>query len=360
MPTKPRQLYHIFTRDITLATADVLHRILTRELKALFGVGMHNQVQYFNGKTVSIFRDITENLRLGSIVASKPVSYRAFSPAAEQRFRKDINELRRLLARARKSSPNVQRGILPVTARLLISTWPWGMTANMLPSAWKDQFLQKHPDDGLTIIDRMYQLRVFSEGWVEETDVFWMQFLGSIFKQHGYPMELRRVVRLRELLSIADGKPLPRVATLRKRYRGYIHYHGKLFLTHDLPGFLKKHRLHVDLPNVNTDVQEIRGMSANPAKALRAKVQLIRNRDDIPDFHAGNVLVTSMTSPDFVPAMKKASAIVTDEGGVTCHAAIVSRELGKPCIIGTKIATQVLKDGDMVEVDANKGIVKKV
>jgi pyruvate,water dikinase len=66
-----------------------------------------------------------------------------------------------------------------------------------------------------------------------------------------------------------------------------------------------------------------------------------------------------MTTPIFLPAMKKASAIITDEGGITCHAAIVSRELKKPCIIGTKIATQILKNGDLVEVDAERGIIKK-
>jgi len=75
-------------------------------------------------------------------------------------------------------------------------------------------------------------------------------------------------------------------------------------------------------------------------------------------FKRGEILITSMTRPEFVPLMKKASAIITNEGGMTCHAAIVSRELGIPCIIGTKIATKVLKDGDEVEVDANQGIVK--
>ncbi len=65
-----------------------------------------------------------------------------------------------------------------------------------------------------------------------------------------------------------------------------------------------------------------------------------------------------MTTPDFIPAMKKASAIITDEGGITCHAAIVSRELKKPCIIGTTNATKILRNGDSVEVDANNGIVK--
>lgn len=65
-----------------------------------------------------------------------------------------------------------------------------------------------------------------------------------------------------------------------------------------------------------------------------------------------------MTSVDFVPIMEKAGAFVTNEGGITSHASIVAREMNKPCIIGTKIATQVLKDGDLVEVDAENGIVK--
>jgi len=71
----------------------------------------------------------------------------------------------------------------------------------------------------------------------------------------------------------------------------------------------------------------------------------------------GDILVAAMTSPDYILAMKKASAIITDEGGMTCHAAIVSRELGIPCIVNTKIATRVLKDGDLVEVDTKKGVI---
>ena len=70
------------------------------------------------------------------------------------------------------------------------------------------------------------------------------------------------------------------------------------------------------------------------------------------------ILVAGQTRPFLMPAIRKAAAIVTDEGGVTSHAAIVSRELKKPCIIGTKVATKVLKTGDLVEVDADKGIVR--
>ena len=67
--------------------------------------------------------------------------------------------------------------------------------------------------------------------------------------------------------------------------------------------------------------------------------------------------MASMTAPDYVPAMRMAAAVVTDEGGITCHAAVIARELNKPCIIGTKSATQIIKTGDVVEVDADNGIV---
>ena len=80
----------------------------------------------------------------------------------------------------------------------------------------------------------------------------------------------------------------------------------------------------------------------------------------MPKLKDGDVLVTNMTTPNYLVAMKKAVAFITDEGGITCHAAIIAREMKKPCIIGTKNATKVLKDGDLVEVDANKGIVRKL
>lgn len=81
---------------------------------------------------------------------------------------------------------------------------------------------------------------------------------------------------------------------------------------------------------------------------------------DFSKIKVGDVLVTSMTTPNMVPIMQKAAAFVTDEGGITCHAAIVAREMKKPCVIGTKIATKIFKDGDVVEVDATAGIVKKI
>lgn len=81
-------------------------------------------------------------------------------------------------------------------------------------------------------------------------------------------------------------------------------------------------------------------------------------RPEIKKMKKGDVLVTGSTGPEMILACHKAGAIITEEGGITSHAAIVSRELGIPAVIGTKVATEVLKDGDLVEVDADKGIVK--
>lgn len=98
------------------------------------------------------------------------------------------------------------------------------------------------------------------------------------------------------------------------------------------------------------------GSSASPGIGV-GPVKIIKTAKEIDKVQKGDVLVSIMTSPDFVPAMKKAVAIVTDQGGQTSHAAIVSRELGIPCVVGTKMATSTLKDGQLITVDGSLGQV---
>jgi pyruvate,water dikinase len=100
----------------------------------------------------------------------------------------------------------------------------------------------------------------------------------------------------------------------------------------------------------------IRGLGVSPGRGS-GQAKVILDVKGIAGFHDREVLVTGMTTPDWVTAMKKASAIVTDLGGKTCHAAIVSRELGIPCVVGTENATKILKNGDMVTVEGQRGLV---
>lgn len=135
----------------------------------------------------------------------------------------------------------------------------------------------------------------------------------------------------------------------------------KLYILQSRPiTTLKDPGKEVDAAVEENEVLEmiVRGLAASPGIG-RGKVKKIKDVSEISLVEDGDILVTGMTNPDMVPAMRKAAGVVTDEGGRTCHAAIVSRELGIPCIVGAKEATKLLEDGMKVTVDATRGVVYK-
>ncbi len=110
----------------------------------------------------------------------------------------------------------------------------------------------------------------------------------------------------------------------------------------------------VNTPSVNTPL--VTGLGASPGVAS-GRVRVLRTPAEGAQLQAGEVLVAPMTSPDWVPTMRRAAGVVTDSGGMTCHAAIVSRELRIPCIVGAREATRVLRDGEVVTIDGRRGQV---
>jgi len=114
----------------------------------------------------------------------------------------------------------------------------------------------------------------------------------------------------------------------------------------------------IEKPALVTSEKKIllKGLPSSPGVGA-GKAHVIMTVDHVSEFQNGEILVTEMTTPDWVPTMKKAKAIVTDAGGMTCHAAIVSRELGIPCITGTKTGTQTITNGEDITVDAKMGVV---
>ena len=131
----------------------------------------------------------------------------------------------------------------------------------------------------------------------------------------------------------------------------------KLYILQSRPITTLKGEKEMEKSVDNTQLKAlVRGLAASPGIG-RGKVKYIKDISEIERVQDGDVLVTVMTNPDMVPAMRRASAVVTEEGGRTCHAAIVSRELGIPCIVGAKDATKILKDGMEITVDAKRGVV---
>ncbi|MFH1551354.1 MAG: PEP-utilizing enzyme [bacterium] len=163
----------------------------------------------------------------------------------------------------------------------------------------------------------------------------------------------------KEILMLFKGQKVKR-DIIEKRQKGYalISLKNKKVL---LTGEYFK-RMYRELVVLKLKTRQLTGQVAMRGKAKGRVRAILHNKrvitKDVAKFKKGEILVTEMTRPDTILACKKAAAIVTDEGGITSHAAIISRELKTPCVIATKVATQVLKDGDLVEVDAYKGIVK--
>lgn len=145
---------------------------------------------------------------------------------------------------------------------------------------------------------------------------------------------------------------------LQKRKKGVIIYLNKDLIEFYFNQFeVRKKELFNLIDKDFTSNSQIKGSIAYPG-IIRSKAQIILSSKDFKKFKKGSILITSMTRPEFVPLMKVASGIITDEGGITCHAAIVSRELKIPCIIGTKNATRIINENDLLELNANTGEVK--
>lgn len=167
---------------------------------------------------------------------------------------------------------------------------------------------------------------------------------------HLTPEEIIRALR--------NEKPVSRHSIRERRERfGFAIWEGgsATFSGSEYDDFTKKY-----FPNrKGVEQGDVHGVVAHKG-VISGTVKVVKSIADIEKVRRGDILVAPMTVPSFVPAMEKAAAFVTDEGGILCHAAIVSREMGKPCIIGTKNATSVLQDGDMVEVNADAGVVRKI
>lgn len=126
---------------------------------------------------------------------------------------------------------------------------------------------------------------------------------------------------------------------------------------------IQKYFLKLDKESKKTKSgDEISGQVAyNPKKTIKGSVVIIKDKSELKTKNHlinGRILVAIQTTPHFIPYVKKAKAIITDEGGLTCHAAIIARELSIPCVVGTKTATQFLRDNDSVEINTDNGIIK--
>ncbi len=185
------------------------------------------------------------------------------------------------------------------------------------------------------------------------------KILEELGKRKGIPFKELCYYNVPEISALANKGET--VENAQERYRGYLcHYDEGDTLTYHVGNEARRMiEPYQEVEIENED--EASGIVVSQGTGIvQGKARILLTPRNVEKMKDGEILLAPMTSPDYVVAMRKASAIVTDEGGMTSHAAIVSRELGLPCIVGTRVATKIFKDGDTIEVDTTKGVVRRV
>jgi len=190
----------------------------------------------------------------------------------------------------------------------------------------------------------------------------WSRLLTEISHRIGIKKDLLYYSSVEELYLWLLKKKIPKVNILKERKKFCVWVAKSGYTQVIYSGARAKKYLDIHAVKEKSDYNEVLNIHGTVASAGYAKgrAKIVNKAEEMGKINTGDIMISIATNPTLLPAMKKASAFVTDEGGITSHAAIVAREFKKPCIIGTKIATKVLKDGDWVELDTKKGDVHKV
>ncbi|MFA4818872.1 MAG: PEP-utilizing enzyme [Patescibacteria group bacterium] len=207
------------------------------------------------------------------------------------------------------------------------------------------------------------QARLHSYTRNRRVEAFFLADYGASFMYHEIAKRSKfnpnwiMEVSIPEMYGALKGEPLPSKEEMKKRFTNYamIVKNAKTTMIVD-PKKIKQleRKYYVNVKSAD----QVVGRMACIGGIIKGRAKVCLDKSEIGKVKRGDILVAQFTTPDFVPAMEKAAAIVADQGGLSSHAAIVSRELGVPCVIATDNGTRVIKDNDLLEVDARNGIVK--
>jgi len=233
-----------------------------------------------------------------------------------------------------------------------------------LPISYEELLERINPSDKekqiLSIAKRLAYLKDLKDDFRRQGVLYGQILFKEIAKRMGVTLDDISYMLKEEITDFLDnGNGVPE-GVVEERKNGFvIYFTPEKKIACKSGSYIESTLREIGLAVLEEASEEIKGIPASSGKA-QGIVKIVKGVGDLSKINKGDILVAVATHPDYVVAMHKAFAIVTDEGGITSHAAIVSRELGIPCIVGTKNATKVLKDGDMIEIDANIGLIRKI
>lgn len=206
-------------------------------------------------------------------------------------------------------------------------------------------------------VEELAELMDIRKEYNFRAEYFLEQFVQEISRRAQMPTDDLKYLFPEELAEVSDGTRYQSIIANRKQCFVFVCTNSKIEnFTGKNAQVIADQFSHVN--QINESIIHGRVASTGDMYYFRGTAKIIHTMKDMGQLRDGDILVTPMTSPDFVIGMKKAGAIITDVGGLLSHAAIVSRELHKPCIVGTEIATKVIHDGDVVELHCGRGTIR--
>ena len=349
------------TRDWSSIYAQVWHKVFTKEFKKQFGWGLTETVYRVDDNCVSVYRAPLEYIEGMKSFVLKELkrNSRWLAQQAKEVLKQTESIIKwiRFVKRKPYSSYNNDElaSILENLIRKNVEVGPKYIVMLWFPIQMEKSKESKIYKDAALIATKT-RSEIHNLGSI--VDKFIRELVEEVLKRAKIPHNLSKFATCQEILDyLRNGTLIAKIGLMKKKEKGFIITKDGI-LYESVQNYLnKKGHSMADDGNVPRGVL-IAGTTAYGGFA-KGKVKIIMNKGEFRKFKNKDILVTAMTTPDFLPLMQRASAFVTDEGGITCHAAINARELKKPCVIGTKIATKFLKDGDLVEVNATKGTIKK-
>jgi len=358
-------------RDWSLSYCELAWISATKIFREQFNWSYSDFIFLWDGKKEILYRAREEHYhKMFKFISKQIIKKKNFIKKISLTLVKDITRYKRLLNNWLKLNLNklnneelleilneLKKNYLPILPRfLIIMYFPQQVEQYYIKS--KDRF-KKELKICLTTREKVDKiLAPLTEKFLRKfTNQLLKNYQFKNFKKLGKFLSLKEIERLLKK-SYSKKQIIKLEKKLKKRQNYFLLAGGKIKQT-SLKTYLKKQGWGLTEYKAKSKVDIIKGKAAyKTTEPVRGKLKIVENKEKLSKIKKGDIIVAPMTTPEYAPVFKKIKAIITDEGGITSHAAIAAREFKIPCIIGTKIATKVLKDGYFIELDTNKALIK--
>lgn len=354
------ELKKLITRDWSLMFCENLHKVNVEEFNKQFGWSFTEIIFEGRENFVVVYRSPEEEkIGLTNFILKKLDEDPSWLNRQAETVENQTDSIEYLIKKIKEHLSDYSKNELAGLLENIFANYKTFHTRYIIMKYFPTN-MEQHPlyKKYESAINKAIETRTKLDRIEPPVDKLFREIASEVLKRAGLQVSLARFLSFEEALNyLREEKKIDDAMLLKRKEKFIITNAGILF--EPLESYIARKNIKLLNEEVAAEILEVRGNTAYPGKA-KGYAKIIYNEEMFQKFKEGDILITPMTAANYTSLIDKAAAIITDEGGITCHAAIVSREMKKPCLVGTKFATKIFKDNDLIEVDAEKGIAKKI